>query len=312
MTDVNVVFFLSILIVAIGYLVKKLKFLKETDGDSIARIIFNVTLPTVILKVTTTIQFDFTLILLPIIGIVYGFVMAVLSSILFRKNSSQIKGAMIMTSMGFSVANFFFPLVEGIWGQVGMQYVALFDAGNAVTIFVTCYTMAVVYSPKNQENVVKINVKFIVKRLFTSIPLLSYIFAIIINFSGIIIPSFFSELIDILARANTALALLLLGVFLHFKFEKKEWLSILKVLILRYGVGLFAGLTLFFLLPPSIFNPHFRIIICLSLILPVGLSAIPFSVENGYDQKYVTMLANLTILISFGLIWVLILILNVS
>ena len=310
MTDVNTIFSLSIIIVGIGYLVKKLNLLKEKDGDSIARIIFNVTLPAVILKFTTTIQFDLTLILLPIIGITYGLVMAVLASLLFRNNPSQIKGAMIMTSIGFSVANFFFPLVEGIWGQTGMQYVALFDAGNAITIFVTCYTMATIYSPKKQEIAAKINGKFILKRLFTSIPLLSYIVAIIINLSGILIPSFFSELIDILARANTALALLLLGVFLHFKFKKEEWISIIKVLILRYGMGLIAGLTLFFLLPPNIFNPLLRLIICLSLILPVGLSAIPFSVENGYDQKFVTMLTNLTILISFGLIWVLILVLN--
>ncbi|MBY9020936.1 MAG: AEC family transporter [Candidatus Lokiarchaeota archaeon] len=310
MTDVNIIFSLSIIIVGIGYLVKKLNLLKEKDGDTIARIIFNVTLPAVILKFTTTIQFDLTLILLPVIGITYGFVMAILASLLFRNNPSQIKGAMIMTSIGFSVAIFFFPLVEGIWGQIGMQYVALFDAGNAITIFVTCYTMATIYSPKNKEFATKINGKFILKRLFTSIPLLSYIVAIIINLSGILIPSFFSELIDILARANTALALLLLGVFLHFQFRKEEWISIIKVLILRYSVGLIVGLTLFFLLPPATFNPLLRLIICLSLILPVGLSAIPFSVENGYDQKFVTMLTNLTILISFGLIWILVLFLN--
>ncbi|MBY9014640.1 MAG: AEC family transporter [Candidatus Lokiarchaeota archaeon] len=310
MTDVNVVFLLSILIVAIGYLVKKLNILKETDGDTIARIIFNITLPAVILKFTATIQFELSLILLPLINIAFGFIMAFLAILIFRKYPPHLKGAMIMTMIGFNVANFFFPLVEGIWGQLGMQYIALVDAGNAFTIFILCYILSTIYSPKNQENIVKINVKFILKRLIRSAPLLSYIVAIIINFSGILIPSFFSELIDILASANTALALLLLGIFLHFKFKKAEWISIIKVLIVRYSVGLFVGLTLFFLLPPSIFNPLFRIIICLSLILPVGLAVIPFSVENGYDQKLVTMVVNLTIIISFGLIWVLILILN--
>ncbi len=310
MTDVNVIFLLSISIVAIGYLVKKLNVLKETDGDTIAKIIFNVTLPAVILKFTTTIQFEISLVLLPLINIGFGFIMAFLAILIFRKHPPHIKGAMIMTMIGFNVANFFFPLVEGIWGQPGMQYIALVDAGNAFTIFILCYILSTIYSPKNQENVVKINVKYILNRIIRSAPILSYIVALIINFSGIVIPSFFSELIDVLARANTALALLLLGVFLHFKFGKKEWISIIKVLVLRYSVGLLVGLTLFFLLPPSIFNHLFRIIICLSLILPVGLALIPFSVENGYDQKLVTMVVNLTIIISFGLIWFLILILN--
>jgi len=310
MADVNIIFLLSISIVAIGYVVKKLNILKETDGDTIAKINFNITLPAVILQVTTTIQFELSLILLPLIGIVFGFLMSFIALLVFRKHPPNIKGAMIMTMIGFNVANFFFPLVEGIWGQPGMQYIALFDAGNAFTIFIICYVLSTIYSPKNQENVVKINAKYILNRIIRSAPILSYVIALIINFSGIVIPSFFSELLDILARANSALALLLLGVFLHFKFGKAEWISILKVLVLRYGVGLLVGLALFFLLPPSTFNHLFRIIICLALILPVGLAVIPFSVENGYDQKLVTMAVNLTIIISFGLIWVLILVLN--
>jgi len=310
MADVNVVFLLSILIIGIGYLIKKLKILKEADGQTIAKIIFNVTLPAVILKFTTTIQFEVSLLILPTISIAFGIIMAFLGIVIFRKHPIHIKGAMIMTMVGFNIANFFFPLVEGIWGQAGMQYIALVDAGNAFTIFVLCYILSTIFSPKNQEDAVKINVKFVLNRLIRSAPLLSYIVAIVINLSGIVIPSFFSELIDIIARANTALALLLLGIFLHLKFGKSEWISIIKVLVIRYSIGLLVGLSLFFLLPPTIFSPLFRIIICLSLILPVGLAVIPFSVENGYDQKLVTMVVNLTILISFGLIWVLILILN--
>jgi len=310
MTDVNVIFLTSFLIVAIGYIVKKLKILKETDGETIAKIIFNVTLPAVILKFTTTIQFELSLVILPFISIAFGIIMAFLGIVIFRNHPIHIKGAMIMTMVGFNVANFFFPLVEGIWGQAGMQYIALVDAGNAFTIFVLCYILSTIFSPKNQEDAVKINIKFILNRLIRSAPLLSYIVAIVINLSGIIIPSFFSDLIDIIARANTALALLLLGIFLHLKFGKSEWASIIKVLVIRYSIGLLVGLSLFFLLPPSIFNPLFRIIICLSLILPVGLAVIPFSVENGYDQKLVTMVVNLTIIISFGLIWVLILVLK--
>jgi len=310
MTDVNVIFLTSILIVAIGYFVKRLKILKETDGETIAKIIFNVTLPAVILKFTTTIQFELSLVILPFISIAFGIIMALLGIVIFRNHPIHIKGAMIMTMVGFNVANFFFPLVEGIWGQAGMQYIALVDAGNAFTIFVLCYILSTIFSPKNQEDAVKINIKFVLNRLIRSAPLLSYIVAIVINLSDIIIPSFFSDLIDVIARANTALALLLLGIFLHLKFGKSEWASIIKVLVIRYSIGLLVGLSLFFLLPPSIFNPLFRIIICLSLILPVGLAVIPFSVENGYDQKLVTMVVNLTIIISFGLIWVLILVLK--
>lgn len=310
MADVNVVFLISITIIVIGYLIKKVKVLKESDGDTIAKIIFNITLPAVIFKFTATIQFDFSLALLPFISISFGFMMAFVAILAFRKDPSFLKGAMIMTTVGFNIANFFFPLVEGIWGQAGMQYIILVDAGNGFTIFVLCYILATIYSPNNQNLKMKINYKFILRRLLKSTPLISYIIALILNFAGVVFPSLISDLIDLIARANSALALLLLGIFLQFKFSKSEWISIIKVLALRYMIGLITGLSLFFLLPSNIFNFLFRIIICLSLILPVGLAVIPFSVENGYDKKLVTITVNLTILISFGLIWILILLLN--
>ena len=106
MADVNVIFLLSILIVVIGFIFKKLKILKETDGDTIARIIFNVTLPAVILKFAITIQFELTLILLPLMGILFGFLIAFVAFLIFRKEPSKLKGVMIMTTMGFSVGNF--------------------------------------------------------------------------------------------------------------------------------------------------------------------------------------------------------------
>jgi len=80
-----------------------------------------------------------------------------------------------------------------------------------------------------------------------------------------------------------------------------------KSLLIRYIIGLCCGLLLYFLLPVTFFNQLFRIILAISLILPVGLAVIPFSVELEYEKKIITIIVNLSILISFGLMWILIL-----
>lgn len=310
MADANVVFLLSIAIISIGYFIKRLKIIEEKDGNIIAKIIFNLTLPAVILKITSTITFEFSLILLPLINIFFGIIMATIGLIMFRKEKKDIRGVMMMTIIGFNVAHFSFPLIDGIWGEEGMQIIALIDAGNAFTIFVLCYIISSIFSPKNQEEGKTINLKYVFKRLVKSAPLMSYFIALTINFSGIILPSFITDLLDIFARANTALSLLLLGIFLNFRFEKTEWIAILKVLIIRYLFGLGVGLSLFFLLPSAHFDHLFRIIVTVSLILPIGLAVIPFSVEFEYNQRLVTILVNLTIIISFALMWILIIILD--
>ena len=86
--------------------------------------------------------------------------------------------------------------------------------------------------------------------------------------------------------------------------------QILKVLIIRYSFGLCVGLLLFFLLATYQYNHLFRIIITISLILPVGLAVIPFSTEFGYDEKLVSIITTISIIISFFLMWILILLLN--
>ena len=310
MADVNYFFFLSLIIIALGYAIKRLNIITEENGKIVAKVIFNVTLPAVILNVMSTIEFSLPLILLPLTNVIFGLGMFAIGLILFKNRPRKIKGLVLMTLIGFNVAHFSFPLVEGIWGASGMQYIAFVDLGNAFTIFVVCYLVGSVFSSNINADQITIEVKQIAKRLLKSAPLLSYILALVLNFSGIILPLFFTDLISILARANTALSLLLLGIYLNFKFEKAEWNIILKVLFVRYSLGLCIGISLFFFLPFEQFNHLFRIILAISLILPVGLAVIPFSVEFEFDQKLTSIIVNLTIVISFILIWILILFLN--
>jgi hypothetical protein len=100
---------------------------------------------------------------------------------------------------------------------------------------------------------------------------------------------------------------LLLGIFLNFKFESHQWKQIGRVLFFRYGFGLFIGLLLFFLLP---FELLYRGILVIGLVLPIGLAVIPFTVEFLYDEKVAGTMVNISIIISFGLMWILILVLG--
>ncbi|MCK4281358.1 MAG: AEC family transporter, partial [Candidatus Lokiarchaeota archaeon] len=261
MADVNYTFLLSLTIILIGFILKKANIIKEENGKIIAKIIFNVTLPAIILKVTSTIEFNLSLSLIPLIHIIFGLGMLGIALILFRNYPRNIKGLILMTVIGFNVVHLAFPLVEGIWGEEGLQYIVLVDAGNALTVFLFCYIVGCIFSPALNNEEKNVDFKHVAKRLLKSAPLISYVIALTINFSGIIIPIFITDILDIFARANTALTLLLLGIYLSFKFEKAEWNVILKVLIIRYLIGLSIGLSLFFFLPIDQFPHLYRVVI---------------------------------------------------
>jgi predicted permease len=311
MVDVNYIFLLSIAIITIGYIVKNLKIITEENSEVIAKLVFNITLPAVILKIASSIEIVPNLILLPVTNILFSLLVLFIAFFIFKDYPSEVKGLVLMSVIGFNVANFSFPIIEGIFGENGLKHIALVDMGNGITIFVVCYIIGSLYSPKVKAQEIHVDAKYILKRLVRSAPLMSYFIALSINFSGLELPLFAVDLLDILARANTALILLLLGINLSFKFEKAEWKVILKVLAIRYSFGLCVGLLLYFFLPVTQFDQLFRIIITVSLILPVGMAIIPFAFELEYDQKLVSILTNLSLIISFFLMWILILLLGI-
>ncbi|MEJ2248449.1 MAG: AEC family transporter [Candidatus Lokiarchaeota archaeon] len=307
MVDVNYTFFLSLIIIVIGFIIKRLKIVSIDDGKVIARIVFNVTLPAVILSVIPYINVDLTLGLIPLIALIYGLVVLGFAYIYLRKSPQKLKGLMLMSVIGFNVGHFAYPLIQGIWGNTGLQYIAMFDIGNAIIVFGVSYIIGLTFSKVRDSSEEKNVLKNILKQLLKSVPLMTYVVAIVINLANIQIPIFIGDVVAVLSNANRALTLLLLGIFLDFHFEKSQWKNVTKVLLIRYAFGLTIGLTLFYLLP---FNLLYREILAIALILPIGLAVIPFTVEFKFDEKMSGMMTNLSIIISFSLIWVLIIILG--
>ncbi|MBD3213124.1 MAG: AEC family transporter [Candidatus Lokiarchaeota archaeon] len=307
MADVNYTFLLSLTIITLGYLLKKADIISEENGRSIAKIVFNATLPALIFNTIVSIEITPTLTLLTIIPLLYAGFVFTLSYLVYRKDTSSNKGLSLMSVIGFNVVHLAFPLIEGIWGSEGLKYIAMFDIANGFVIFVMCYLVGSIFSPKN-DNINKRDIfKKSARKLLSSGPLIAYFVALILNLSGLLIPAFISEIMNILGRANSALTLLLLGIFLNFHFEKSKWKNIFKILGIRYLFGLVIGISLFFLLP---FNLLYRGILSIALILPIGLAMIPYAVEFEYDEELVGMAINLSLIISFVLMWLLILILG--
>lgn len=297
LSNFNEQFLFAVIIIAIGYILKRFNIITERDGEGLSRIIFNITLPALIIISFTDIEIEPSLFLLIIIGFLYGVMMAIIGIFIFRKETKPTKGMLTLLISGFNIGLFAYPLVGGIWGKQGIQYFGMFDVGNAIVIFGVVYLIGSYYSSEDTE----LNVGIIVKKLSRSIPLMTYIIVCILAIIGLKIPSLILDVSEVISVANMPLSFLLLGIYLSFSLEKVYFKQIMKVLALRYVVGLVIGITLFFILP---LNNMFKYTLLLGFILPVPLSALPYAVEFDYDRKFVGTVSNLTILISFVLLWV--------
>lgn len=313
LSTLNLQFVISLVIIIIGYTLKRARVVdKEGAGKGFARVIFNITLPAVILQTLTKIKIDVAMIAMPFLAFLISGIIYSVAMIEYRKLPNKMtRGQLIMMSLGYNVGNFAYPLIQGVFGSDGLKYAAMFDAGNAFIIFMFCYILAMFYSAKEGEH---IQPRFMLKKVFTSPPLLSYILGIVLNVVGFQFPDFISNsgntgIIDIVAKANTFITFLVLGIYLDFNLDRSYWKNLLKVMITRYGIGIVIGI-LFFLFWPVDIMPRTILLVC--LILPVGMGLLVFVVQYNYDEKFAGMLSNLMNMISFGLIWVILLVLSIA
>lgn len=297
MNPIHTQFIMSLLIIAGGYVLKRCNILKEEDGETLARIIFNVTLPCLILATFSVITIEPALIWLIVISALYGTGIALFGVYAFRGEHRTKRGMKAMLLPGFNIGLFAYPIVEATWGQEGLKYFGMFDVGNAFVTFGVVYLIASHFS----EDAAGVEVKSVLVKLAKSIPLLSYIAACMINFSGLQPPALLLDTFRLVAKANMPLSLLLLGIYLRFSLDSAHWKSVGQVLGIRYLTGLLVGTAVFLLLPLDLM---FKYTLMVGLILPIAASSIAYSVEFDYDQQFVGTASNLTILASFFLVWI--------
>lgn len=76
-------FIISVFIILLGYFFKRTKILKESDGQTIARIVFNITLPALVLVTFNQMEVTLPLVSLIFIAILFGLVAAAAGFLLF-------------------------------------------------------------------------------------------------------------------------------------------------------------------------------------------------------------------------------------
>src|SRR5699024_4322744 len=213
----NQEFLFIIAIIAFGYFLKRVNVLQEKDGEVIATLIFKVTLPALVLVTFDSVQIETSLILIPILVIGYGFVISALGLIFFKNEENELKGSFLMLASSFNVGLFAFPIVHMIWGTMGLTYFSMFDVGTSFITFALAYILGSYFS----KGGLSLKPMEILKTLGKSIPLMTYLIAVTLNLLQIKLPSGVIEVASILSEANIPLSLLLLGIYMSFKLDKR-------------------------------------------------------------------------------------------
>ncbi len=302
MLQTNSVFLITFGIIAMGFIVKKYNFITEAEGKVISRFLMHTTFPALMIISTAKVKLTPNLFLIPFLCIGISSFMIFISSRIFKNISNyKTKAILLMGSGGMNVGLFGFPLIEGIWGTEALVYAVMYDIGNMVVTFGIIYSIGVYFSQKDK---VKVNVKALLKRVFSLPPVTGMFIGLTINIFKIPVPEIAFDFLTTLASANKALVLLLMGIYLSFELEKSLLKSMSKVIALRFITGLCFSFGIYCIFPePSMM----RSVLMILVILPLGMTILPFSDELGFDSRIAGTLLNISLVFSFCIIWLLVL-----
>jgi malate permease and related proteins len=305
MNQANNVFLITLAVTATGYSIKKMGFFTEKEGKIISKLLMHTTFPALMLVSTIKIKLEPQLFLIPLTTIIYGSILLAIAWFVFKKYPNNLRGLLTMGSGGFNTGLFAFPIIESIWGRDALVYAIMFDIGNTFIVFGLIYSIGNYFSEKENK---ASGLKAVLNKVARLMPLQFLILGLIINALSIPVAPILLDFLDVLAKGNKPLVLLLMGIYLSFEVDKKQVFLVFKSLSIRYLMGAIAVAFLCILLPHSVM----RSILIVCVVLPVGLTILPFSDELNYDSRIAGLFVNLSLLISFSLMWALVLGLNLT
>ena len=281
----------NLLLIAVGYLIKKLGVLSRDDGRILNRLVLYLTLPMMNLRAVMNTTLSWNLLLLPLLLLVVGVTMSLLSHYpaQWLHLPQRDKGTFMVALCGF-MGSLLYPFIEAVYGDPGIQATAICDLGNAVAIFGVGYYISFRYSTHGHFKPIDA-----VKKVLLFFPMHAFVLGFLLNVGGVPLRGLPADLVNALASINSPLMLLGLGIYLELDVSRQERKVVAVHMVYKYVVGaLLAGLVLW-LLP---YRGPLRAVMFLFPLMPTSLSSLLYSVEQGLNPRLAAMLISSSMVLS--------------
>lgn len=281
-----------IIMVAIGYFLKKIKFITMDFTKTANRLVFHLFLPSLLFlnvyKIEDIGSMDFGFVIYAAAVLVAVFLIAIPFSMAFTKEPSH-RGVLVQGSFRSNYALVGIPLAKSLFGDEGVIVATLLSAVFIPMLNILAVISLSVFSDKGKPSVKKILIDIAKNPLIESIAagLLVLLIRLVFAKYGIAfrlsdITPIYSAL-DYLSGVATPLALLMLGAQFEFSAVAKLKKEIAFGTIMRTAIVPCLGLGIaYFVFGNHFSGAHFAAFVA-AFATPVAVSSVPMAQEMGGD-----------------------------
>jgi predicted permease len=291
-----------ILIVILGYALKRLGLFKTEHSEVVSKIIFNITLPCAILTSFHSVEITSAYITPLVFGFGFNIVMLALGLYLARRAKDRDSALMYILFVPSQIVGIFgIPVASAVFSPAVVAGLCLYDIGNATIMFGPSFVLA-----SARADGERLTAKYAIKRLLSSVSFDVYIIAISMSLLKISMPAPVLTFAEICGAGNGFLAMLLFGIMLEPKVEREHRLVITKITLIRLVASALVALPVWFLLPVA---ADLRIAIVICLAMPAAVAAAVIATSHGVNKALVSGFSAVSLIIGAGIVFVLSLVL---
>lgn len=277
-------------IIILGYVLRKINFFKEEDFSVLSKIVLRITLPAAIVTSFAGTKIEPAMLTLSLMGLGAGVVYICLAVLINRKKSNEDKMFDVLNLSGYNIGAFVMPFAQNFLGPTGVIATSLFDVGNAFITFGGAHSIGMIIKQGGQ-----FSVKKIVKNLLRTIAFDTYIIMLLINVAKIKLPAPILSFAEIISNANAFLAMLMIGVGFKLSGDKEKIGRIIKLMLVRYEVGVIFAVVAFFILP---FPKEVRLALMILALAPLPTSSVAYTEDLRGDVGLSSAINSITIVCS--------------
>ena len=292
-----------LLVILATFTLKKVGMFRKEDGQFLAKLMMNVTMPCVLLSAGKNIEFSPQLLIAFGLGICSNLILIAcgLTSASLAHYDSKIKGIYVINCAGFNVGSFALPFVQYFFDSSVLSYLCMFDIGNAIMGLGINNTIGGAVAKTGE----KPSVQGTIKNLFSNPPFSVYLIVIFFAILHISLPEGLLTVVSIAGNANAFVAMGMIGLLLEISMPKGDVGKIFQVLLTRLIGQAIVSLLIWFLLP---LPEQAKMVLILCIVTPITSMAPVFTKKMVGDSDIPAAANSLSIPIALGIMTALVLI----
>ena len=292
-----------LLVILATFTLKKVGMFRKEDGQFLAKLMMNVTMPCVLLSAGKNIEFSPQLLIAFGLGICSNLILIAcgLTSASLTRYDSKTKGIYVINCAGFNVGSFALPFVQYFFDSSVLSYLCMFDIGNAIMGLGINNTIGGAVAKTGE----KPSVQGTIKNLFSNPPFSVYLIVIFFAILHISLPEGLLTVVSIAGNANAFVAMGMIGLLLEISMPKGDVGKTFQVLLTRLIGQAIVSLLIWFLLP---LPEQAKMILILCIVTPITSVAPVFTKKMVGDSDIPAAANSLSIPIALGIMTALVLI----